>query len=164
MNFRQTFRNFTLENGAQVAEIAGVVIGIISLWFVYAELRHHTRVSMAANSQALVELTQPVNLELAKDRNLAALWNKGLGDYGSLSPEEKPRYKRIWIMYLNVLENAYYQHEERLIEERFYATWDQDLERNGEALSAVWPELNKLFSPDFAKHVDTRLGAKKSKR
>src|SRR5438309_1065475 len=123
-------RDFSLEKASQLAAIVGVVLGIVSLWFVYAELKHHTKVSMAANAQALVELTQPVNLELAKDPKLAALWQKGLSDYDSLPAEDKPRYKRIWIMYVNVLENAYYQREARIIEAHFYEAWDKDLERH----------------------------------
>jgi hypothetical protein len=159
MSFRDDFRDFGLQKGAHVASILGVILGIISLWFVYAALRHQTRVSMAANSQALVPLTQPVNLELAKDPSLSALWYKGLRDYDSLSSEEKARYQRIWVMYLNVLENAYYQHQQGLIEDRFCATWDNDLVRNRGPLSKVWPELKPLISEDFAKHVDSQLKA-----
>jgi hypothetical protein len=160
MNGQEGRRGFTLEKGSHLAGIIGVVIGVLSLWFVYAELRHQTRVSMAANSQALVELTHPINLELAKDPNLAALFQKGMTNYPGLSADEKARYRRIWIMYLNVLECAYYQHEQGLIEDRFYATWDEDLTRNRESLSKVWPELKPLVSADFAKHVDSKLQAK----
>jgi len=160
LSIREGVHGVSLEKCAHIAGTLGIVLGIVSLWFVYLELRHHTRVSMASNSQALVELTQPINLELAKNPELSILWERGLQAYDKLTPEEKPRYRRLWIMYLNVLENAYFQHNKKLIDDEFYAAWDHDLGTHNKALAKVWPELTNYFSKEFVEHVNDRLSAK----
>jgi hypothetical protein len=156
MKLADSIRRSSVEKIAHVAEIVGVLVGIISLWFVYAELRHQTRVSMAANAQSLVGATQDINLELAANPELAALWLK---DYESASAEERARKDRIWIIYLNVLETAYYQNEDHLFEPHVYAGWDRDLVQNAKKLSQAWPRMRDKFSPAFAKHVDEQLTA-----
>jgi len=153
-------RKWTLEDAAHLASIAGVVLGLISLWFVYAELRDQSQVIKAGNAQALVELTHPSNLALAKDAELSKLWERGTTNYAGLTDDEKPRYRRLWTMYLNVLENAHFQRQMGLIDERFYATWENDLARNRKPLKEVWPDLKDLVSLEYAQHVDQILAAK----
>ena len=153
-------RKWTLEEAAHLASIVGVVVGVVSLWFVYGELRQQTQIIKAGNSQALVELTHPFNLELAKDPEFSKLWERGTANYTDLNEDERPRYLRLWVMYLNVLENAYYQRQMGLIEERFYATWENDLARNRKPLKEVWPDLKDLVSLEYAQHVDRILNGR----
>jgi hypothetical protein len=102
----------------------------------------------------------PYNLELAKNADLSKLWERGAANYADLAEDEKPRYRRLWVMYLNVLENAYFQRQMGLIDERYYATWEGDLARNRKPLKEIWPELKELFSQEYSQHVDQILTAK----
>lgn len=148
---------------ARMLGIIGATIAIVELSLILVQLRQQTLMASAANAQTLIELTQPMNLEIVKDPTLADLNDRGTRDYASLSALEKSRYRRLLTMYLNIQENAYIQSQNGLMLEELYRPWFDDLKRNRSTLAAVWPELRSLFSSSFALAVDRILEGKRSR-
>jgi len=77
---------------ASIATVVESIIVIVSVVFIWIQLRLQTKLTRIANTQALVEISSPFNLELIKDAAMAALWIKGSKDYDSFD-EVKQRYQ-----------------------------------------------------------------------
>jgi hypothetical protein len=67
----------SLSDWANIAIIVQGVVIIVSLGFVFYQLRENARLTRAANTQKLVELTSPFALQLMQDRSTAELWVHG---------------------------------------------------------------------------------------
>ena len=63
-----------LSDFANIATIIEAVFVIVSVWFIWRQLRESTRLARAANAQSLVELSSPLNLQLIQDPEMASLW------------------------------------------------------------------------------------------
>src|SRR6516164_1964025 len=99
----------SLEQWGHLFSIVGVLLGLVSIVSVMVQLHEHNKITRAENAQKLVELTMISNMELVKDPKLASLWTEGNENFDSLSKEDKGTFKRIWIIYLNILESAFHQ-------------------------------------------------------
>jgi hypothetical protein len=61
--------NMTLSDWTSIATIAQSVFVPLSLFLVWRQLRQQSQLTRAANTQALVELSSPFNLQLIQDRD-----------------------------------------------------------------------------------------------
>ena len=61
----------SLSDLASMAIIVQGILFVISIGLVWYQLRENTKLVRAANTQKLVELSVPFNLQLAQDRGLA---------------------------------------------------------------------------------------------
>jgi hypothetical protein len=151
-------KGLSLEEWSQIFSIAGVVIGLLSLAMVWRELHEHNKITRAENAQKLVELTMMSNMELIKDPQLSKLWVDGNANYDSLqNNENKERFRRIWIVYLNILESAYNQWDKGLMDEEEFASWDRDIKTHKAILTKLWPGLSGFYPPSFQRHVERIL-------
>src|SRR5271166_5247325 len=141
-----TSKSMSLEQWSHTFSIAGVLLALISIVLVLIELQEHNKITRAENAQKLVELTMMSNLALVKDSTLASIWTNGNVNYDLLSNEDRPRFRRLWIIYLNILANAFSQMENGLIDKDEFQSWDNDIEKKKVALSKIWdPELSMLY-------------------
>jgi hypothetical protein len=155
-------KDFTLEQWSSIFGIAGVLVGIISVGLVITELQQHNKITKSQNAQKLVELTMDANMELIKSPELSLLFSKGNKQFDSLDDQEKPRFKRIWIIYMNVLETAFNQYEDGLMSYEDFSAWDIDISRSKDVISKFWPIESEHYSPRFRAHVDKIIGVEKS--
>src|SRR6516165_4136808 len=76
--------NMSLSDWANIAIIVQGIVIIVSLGFVFYQLRENARLTRAANTQKLVELTSPFALQLMQDRSAAELWVQGAHTWDTL--------------------------------------------------------------------------------
>src|SRR5258708_36123669 len=62
-----------LQTLVSIAPLIQTLVFIISVFFVGYQIRENTRVTRAAKTQSLVELSSPFLLQLSQDRNMADL-------------------------------------------------------------------------------------------
>ncbi|HIE55962.1 MAG TPA: hypothetical protein EYP90_12430 [Chromatiaceae bacterium] len=75
---QQSRLNFmSIENIASIATIVESIFVVISVIFIWRELRENTKLTKASNTQSLVELSSPFNLQLIQDRQMAEYWVQG---------------------------------------------------------------------------------------
>ncbi|HIP72186.1 MAG TPA: hypothetical protein EYH05_12410 [Anaerolineae bacterium] len=67
----------SIENIASIATIVESIFVVISVIFIWRELRENTKLTKASNTQSLVELSSPFNLQLIQDRQMAEYWVQG---------------------------------------------------------------------------------------
>jgi hypothetical protein len=145
----------TLDQLAHIATIIQVVFFIISVYFIWREVRENTKLTRATNIRSLVALSSPINMQLIQDRQMAELWVTGAKNYAEMDEIDKYRYDTLLSWWLILHENIYYQHEQGLLDSRMYAAWSRDLEDivKRQNLGQLWDKMKDLYAPEFAQHV-----------
>ncbi len=146
----------SLSDWANIAIIVQGVFIMVSLGFVFYQLRENARLTRAANTQKLVELTSPFTLQLMQDRGTAELWVHGAQKWDTMDSVDRERYSNLVSWWLIFYANIYYQQRQKLLDEEIYAPWSHDLEYfiATQNLAQLWGELKEYFQPIFVAHVD----------
>ena len=110
-------KSISLSDLASIATIVGTLSIPLSAIFIWVQLRQQTQLARAANTQTLVELASPFNLQLIQDPKMAEYWVQGAAKYDSYSEVEKYRYKSLLIWWLILHENIYFQWEKGLLDD-----------------------------------------------
>lgn len=144
----------TLGDWVSIATIAQAVFVPVSLLLVWRQLRQQSRLTRAANTQALVELSSPFNLQLIQDRDFARLWMSGAKTFTEMDDVDKYRFRSLLTWWLLLHENVFYQRQKELIDEETYAAWQRDLEVFVRKMNLArhW-SFAEVCQVEFAKHV-----------
>jgi peroxiredoxin family protein len=148
-----------LSKAASVATVAEAVVVAVSVFFIWRQIKQQTKLAKVANTQALVELSSPFNLQLIQDREMAEFWVKGARKFDTYDQVDQYRYKSLLIWWLLLHENIYYQKQNKLLDEKIYASWLYDLTFfvHQQQLKLRWEELKDAFQSDFRDHVDSLI-------
>lgn len=143
----------TLADLANISTIAQAILVIISLGFIWYQLRQSTKLAKAANSQALVEHAASFNAMLIESSELAKLWylfGQNLSDATSVV-----RYRELLVQWLIFHENIYYQWRKGLLDSETYNSWLEDLKHtvNNHNLELVSKDVRKIFPGKFGDHI-----------
>jgi hypothetical protein len=147
----------TLGDFANIAIIVQGIFVIVSIGFIWYQLRENTRLTKAANTQRLVEVSAPFYLQAIEDREVAKLWLLGTTEWNTLDEIDKRRYRLLLLWWLIFHENIYYQWKKKLIDEETYTTWAGDFEKYiaGQIPKQRWEDLlsSYSFQPAFVDHL-----------
>ncbi len=145
----------SLSDLASIAIIVQGFLFVISIGLLWYQLRENTKLVRAANTQKLVELSSPFNLQLAQDRALTELWRQATQRFDELDEIDRERYFNLLTWWLMLHENIYHQWRNRLIDEDTYRSWTRDLEyfARRQQLGNHWTQLSTYFEVSFAEHV-----------
>jgi hypothetical protein len=152
----------TLQNIASIVGIVEAIFFIISVFFIWLQIRERNRLTRVANTQALVELTSPYLTLLAQDREAAGLWVNGAKNYDTMDEVDRFRYIQLLAGWLIIHENVFYQHQNGLLDQKIYQSWEvqlQDFIRQRK-IGLLWEkEFKAFFQTDFQKQVEGILAA-----
>jgi hypothetical protein len=146
-----------LSDLASIAIIVQGVAFIVSIYFVWYQLRETTRQVRTANTQRLVELSAPFNMQLAQSRDLTILWKQGGQALDTLDDIDRERYFNLLTCWLILHENIYHQWRRKLVDEDTFNSWTRDLEYfvKRQNVAAQWELFGDYFEASFANHVRT---------
>ncbi len=158
--------DLTLADLGNIALMVQAIVVIVSIGFIWYQLRETTRLTRAANTQKLVELSSPFNLQLIENRELAQFWVQGGKNWSTMDEVDKYRYRSLVVWWLILHENIYYQWQKKLIDEETYTSWANDLkvfvvEQN---LEQNWDEWKTPFQPSFQEHVHQLIEGHRKQR
>lgn len=144
---------------ADVATIAEAIFVTISVIFIWVQLRQSVRLTNAANTQALVELSSPFNLLLSQDRELAQLWLRGSKQFAEMDEVDKTRYRFLLFHSLTLQENIYCQHENGLLSPAAYESWRRSFESFAKEhnLGLHWPDIKDYYQEGFATYLQSLI-------
>ena len=147
----------SLSDLASIAIIVQGIFLVVSVVLVWYQLRENTRLIRTANTQKLVELSSPFNLQIAQSRELATLWLQGAQKLDDLDEIDRERYFNLLTWWLQLHENIYHQWSKKLIEEDTFISWTRDLEyfARRQNLGNYWHRMGAYFETSFADHVST---------
>ncbi len=141
-------------NVAALFNIAGSASLVVTVLFLFRELRENNRLARAANVQALVGLSGPFYMALVQDRQLAELSAKGVrgADFDEV---DRQRYQNLLICWLTFYENIFYQRRQGLLDRHAFEPWRRELAifLRRQKVAAHWDDIRDLFQAEFAAHV-----------
>jgi hypothetical protein len=145
----------SLNDLASIAIIVQGIFLVVSVILVWYQLKENTKLIRTSNTQKLVELSSPFNLQIAQNRELAALWLQGPQHLDDLDEIDRERYFNLLSWWLVLHENIYHQWSKKLIEEDTFISWTRDLEyfARRQNLGKHWDRLSTYFEASFADHV-----------
>lgn len=129
------------------------------------QMKQQTDLARVANTQALVSLSSPFNLELARDGKLADLWAKDWDGWNCLTPSKQEQYRNMIIWWLVFYENIFFQEKSKLLDQTIFNAWKEDIrsfviERSVEK---VWPSVKAKYHEDFVCFIDASIKEKKDR-
>jgi hypothetical protein len=147
----------SLNDLASIAIIVQGIFLVVSVVLIWYQLKENTKLIRTANTQKLVELSAPFNLQIAQDRELARLWLQGPQHQDDFDEIDRERYFSLLTWWLQLHENIYHQWRKKLIEEDTYISWTRDLEyfAQRQNLGRHWSALGVYFEASFSEHVAT---------
>jgi hypothetical protein len=147
--------NIDWGKAANIASVIEAIVVLVSLYFIWRQLRQQTELTKIANTQNLVELSSPFNLQLIQDRNMAELWVEGAQEFGTYDEIKKYQYNSLLVWWLILHENIFYQKKRGLLDKEIYASWDYDLKVfvKKQQLHERWWMLKDAFQSDFSDYV-----------
>ncbi|HEY5005335.1 MAG TPA: hypothetical protein VII61_19400 [Ktedonobacteraceae bacterium] len=154
----------SLSDLASIAIIVQGIFLVVSVILVWYQLKENTKLIRTSNTQKLVELFSPFNLQIAQNRELAGLWLQGAQHLDDLDDIDRERYFSLLNWWLALHENIYHQWTKKLIEEDTFISWTRDLEyfTRRQNLGNHWTRLGTYFEASFADHV-TKIIARQTK-
>jgi hypothetical protein len=154
----------TLENLGNIGEFVGAIAVILSLVYLGVQIRQNTRTVRASTYQDIVRLVQEIDLLLASDPELNRIWVAGRRDPAKLDDDEQRRFSTLIVIFYRNLENAYYQRQNKLIDERIYRAWvGYSLRLSSQPGMLQWWHWHRgLLSEEFQRFVERELAAQQS--
>jgi hypothetical protein len=154
-----------LSDWANIATIVQGVFVIVSIGFVLYQLRESTRLTRAANTEKLVELTSPFHLQLVQDEETARLWVQGAKEFDAMNKVDQQRYHGLLMFWLVFHQNIYHQHKHKLLDDDTFKAWTNDLKSfiQSQDLKQRWPEMKEFHEPSFVKYIDGLIDEQKTK-
>jgi hypothetical protein len=152
----------TLQNLASIVGIVEAVFFIISVLFIWIQIRESNRLARSANLQALSDLTSPIFFQLGQDRQTAEIWVKGSTAFATLDEVDQFRYIQLISGWLIIHENMFYQYHNGLLDRSIYQSWEVQLEDFVKRmnLSIHWEkEFKPFFMTEFGDEVERILSS-----
>ena len=148
---------------ANISIIIQSLFFIISVFFIWYQIREHNRLTRTANTQSLVELSSPFLLQLSQDRDLAELWVHGTKNFDTMDEVERFRYQQLLFWWLILHENIYYQYHSGLVDEQMYQGWQTELQAfiRDKRIDLFWDrDMKRFFRAEFQQRIEEliRLG------
>jgi len=128
------------------------------------QLRQQTSLARVSNTQALVSLSSPFNLEMARDRTMAELWHRGHQGEDFQDAGESEQYRTMVKWWLIFYENVYFQTESDLLDCQISDAWKVDIKLfiKEHPVERYWKDLREKYYRGFAAFIDPLIEEKRS--
>lgn len=143
-----------------IVSIVQSVFVIVSVFFIWYQIREHNRLTRAAQTQSLLEFSAPFMLQLSQDRKLAELWVDGSKNYRTMDEVDRFRYQELLFWWLMHYENIYYQYHNRLVDETLYQGWKTELREfvRVKRIGLFWDQdMKRFFRTEFRQEIENMI-------
>lgn len=156
----------TWEKAAYISTVLQLLVVIVSVILIRKQLQTQTALARVANTQALVALVSPFNLEMAQNKDMAELWIIGAEEWDTLSKEKKQQYESMLRWWFIFYENIFFQAERGLLDSAIFAAWKQDLDVfvEEQLVEKHWSGLSAKYHKNFVDYLNAQLRVKKDAR
>lgn len=150
----------TIELLAHIAVIVETVAFIVSVYFIWLQIRESNRLTRKANNRTSFELASPYLMQFVQDRAVAELRLQGARNYDALDEVDQYRYLLLLFWWLILQDDIYYQYQNGLIDTKMYQGWSHQLSQfiHENHLAVHWDsEIKPYFRPDFQALIEQKL-------
>lgn len=133
---------------------------ILSVFFIWYQIRQQNRFSRSSHTQSLFEISSPFLIQISQDRKLAELWVHGTEKYGSLDEVDQFRYQQLLFWWLIHHENIYYQYHNGLVDEKLYQGWKIELQEFiwSKRIGLFWnTDMMRFFRTEFQQEIEQMI-------
>lgn len=148
----------TLEFYANLFEIAGGAIVVVTLIFLVVQMRQNTHALKSATVLGSHNTTLTVYGMMVQDSMMQALV-KGMSRPSDLSPVEKAKFHAFWTATLQNYQQTYFQIRAGTYEESLYDGWWQVLRDNflSPGFQQHWEQRKFILSSEFQEFVEREV-------
>lgn len=136
---------------ASIVEAVGLLIALASISVQWSQ---ENRIARAEHAQAVADQAAEFHFKIIDSETLTELWF-GYGRKPEMKPVERLQYRALLQQYLVFQENAYFQFQAGLLDERIYRSLDNDLKTavKKHDMTVLDGPLESLYAPEFAEHI-----------
>jgi hypothetical protein len=158
-----------LEKAAYLSQIIGAAAVVVSLIYVGRQINDNTTEVKANSGRELVMVGQAIDSWVVTNSELADILTAGSSDYEALSPSHRLRFNQYVTTSLNLYEQAFYYHQNGLLEEDGWGSWDAYFRarmqmgfgwpdgKADDTWRRVWRASEAAYGEAFRRHVDSVL-------
>ena len=144
-----------------IGEIVGAIAVIATLGYVALQIRQNTRSMRASTSSAAATAARDFSGAIARDAELANLYETGLRSLDSLNPSQRAQFDQLLITLFSHYEDLYYQQRDGSVHADI---WEGRVEAMLRLLSqpgcARWFEGRKvLWGKGFREFIERELAS-----
>lgn len=156
----------TWQTAANISTVVQAVLVVVSLVLIFVQLKKQTDLARTANTQSLVALVSPFNLELAQNPTMARLWPITETEWEKLNDVEKQQYESMLRWWFIFYENLFFQNECGLLNDKIFTAWKTDLDVfvEEQLVEKYWQGLSKKYHQTFVDHLNSRVRQKMARR
>ena len=146
----------SLSQIANLAEIVGVVIVVITLIYLSLQLRQNTQALRSTGAQATHDALGTYYLALAQDGPLLNLFRRGTDDMSGLTEDEIAQLFALWTYTLYNTQNWIYQQRTNALDEALTKSWLASVSDNFHCrgFQEFWQHRRDYFSKELQDYVD----------
>jgi hypothetical protein len=150
----------SIQDLGSLGELIAAAATIATLFYLAAQIRQHSKTTMAATYEALLaQWREHIRVTFVTNPENLDIWRKGLVDFDSLSGHEQARFSFILSEEQLFIENLIQQAERRNITEAQLAPWldyfSGELRAPGGAV--WWKSFSAVLNPQFAERMEAHL-------
>ena len=89
-------REVTIEDLGNIGELIAAFATVVTLAYLAIQIRNNTRATQAESRRSEIQTSAAILQALIADPEVARMYNAGLADYSSLSPEDQTRFAMLF--------------------------------------------------------------------
>ena len=148
-----------LSQVANIAEIIGAIIVVVTLIYLSVQLRQNTQALHSSGAQATHDALGMYYLSLAKDKELLEVFRAGTEDFEALSNEDVARFYALWTYTLYNTQNWIYQKRTNALDSELTDSWLASVSDNFHCagFQEYWKNRRGYFSTALQEYVDDAI-------
>lgn len=145
----------SLQDPANVSQVVQAVLVIVSLGFIWYQLREGVRLAKSENARSLAEQAEAFNSLIIQNADLAELWYSHGQKLEQGNEIDRLRYREMLVQGLIFHEYIYYQWKHKLLDDEIYRSWSSYLEHIAQRhnFDVISSGIQNIFPGDFGRHV-----------
>ena len=142
-----------------VAEILGVIVVVVSLFYLAIQVRQNTKTVAANTIQSISNTASDISMRVAESPHLSRLLVKLLANTEELSSEEAMQLQLVMRAMVRNLENYYYQYQRGYLEEDMWVGYKRAvLDLLSISFGRSWWNNHRVvFGEQFVEFVNSEL-------
>jgi len=144
---------------AAIGQLAAALIGIPSIIYLAAQIRHQTKEREQAAVHALTEQWGDLTRSLHDNNETAEIFLRGLQSFQSLDALSKVRFSAFFNRFMNVFEGMYFSYRAGTLVDSSWGAVERTLEDivANPGLQEWWPTRKRWHTVEFAHVVDDMI-------
>lgn len=138
-----------------IAQAIGAFGVVTSLFYLGVQVHRSTRVAKIAAQDSAATALRDVTKPFMENAELARIWQVGLENFNSLSPEEQSRFFHAAYQFLKAFETVHFHYAYGLLDLELWEGWAELLRHYiaADGIARYWKLRHELFSKRFQQFV-----------